>query len=174
MAESKVEVGRWDERDPGRAARGAGPGLQALEALAWVLDSSIPVPGTRFRIGLDGLLGLVPVVGDLLGTLLSAYILVQAARMGVPRVTLLRMGFNVTLEAVVGMVPVAGDLFDFAWKANQRNVELLRAHARDPGRARRGDWAFASLFILFVLAAAGLLGWGTFALGRALLGLFGG
>jgi hypothetical protein len=152
------------------ANAGDPPELQALEGLAWLLDSSIPIPGTRMRIGLDALLGLIPVVGDLIGMALSSFILIQAARMGVPRVTLLRMGFNVTLEAVVGLIPFAGDAFDMAWKSNKRNVDLLRAHVRDPGRARRGDWLFASAFILFAIALAGGLAWAGFAIGRALFG----
>ena len=96
-----------------------------LARLAWLLDSSIPVPGTRFSIGLDALIGLVPVVGDLVGVLLSCYILGEAVRLGVGRRTLARMAFNVALEGLVGMVPVAGDLFDAGWKANQRNMRLL-------------------------------------------------
>jgi hypothetical protein len=163
----KVEVGRWD-RKPSRD--GDPPELQALEVLAWILDSSIAVPGTRFRIGLDALLGMIPIVGDALGALISGFILVQAARMGVPRVTLLRMGFNVAIESVVGMVPVAGDLFDAAWKSNERNVDLLRAHVRDPRRARRGDWLFAALLIFAVMALAAGLGWAAYALIRLMIG----
>lgn len=167
----KVEVGRWDEKDRPRP-EDAGTPLGQLEALAWILDSSIPVPGTRFRVGLDAVIGLIPVVGDVVGAALSTYILYMAARQGIPRVTLLRMGFNVTLEAVVGLIPFAGDLFDFAWKANRRNVELLRAHIQDPERARKGDAIFAAGFMLIAVAVLGLLAWGGFLLGRKLWGLF--
>ena len=169
----KVEVGRWDEKDR-RRPEDAGTPLGQLEALAWILDSSIPVPGTRFRVGVDAVIGLIPVVGDLIGAALSTYILFMAARQGVSRVTLLRMGFNVTLEAVVGLIPFAGDVFDFAWKANRRNVELLRAHITDPARARKGDAIFAAGFLLFAVAVLGLLAWGGFLLGRKLIGAFGG
>jgi hypothetical protein len=169
----RVEIGRWDEAEPRRTAALAEE-VRRLEAFAWLLDSSIPVPGTRLRIGLDPLIGLIPVVGDLAGMLFSAYILVRAARLGIPRVTLLRMGFNVTLETVVGMIPIAGDAFDFWWQANRKNVELLKAHLNDPGRARRGDWLFALLFLLGAAALLFLLGWGGLALGRAVLGLFAG
>jgi len=96
-----------------------------LARLAWLLDSSIPVPGTRFSIGLDALIGLVPVVGDLVGVLLSCYILGEAARLGASRGVLARMALNIALEGVIGVVPLAGDLFDAAWKANQRNLRLL-------------------------------------------------
>lgn len=173
MGTPKVEIGRWDEANP-RRADALSEEVRQLEAFAWLLDSSIPVPGTRLRIGLDPLIGLIPVVGDLVGMLFSAYILVRAARLGIPRVTLLRMGFNVTLESVVGMIPIAGDAFDFWWQANRKNVDLLKAHLDDPGRARRGDWLFALLFLLGAAALLFLLGWGGLALGRAVLGLFGG
>jgi len=101
------------------------PPADALELLAWWLDSAIVVPGTRFRVGLDALIGLVPGIGDLIGAALSAYIVAAAARRGLPRSVLFRMALNVGLEALVGVVPIVGDLFDAAWKANQRNVALL-------------------------------------------------
>jgi hypothetical protein len=131
------------------------PSDDGLERLAWWLDSAIVVPGTRFRIGLDALIGLIPGLGDLLGAALSAYIIAAAARRGLPRSVLLRMTLNVGLEALVGVVPIVGDLFDAAWKANQRNVALLRQYAAVPRRAHAhsrlvvGGWLLA----LFALAA---------------------
>jgi hypothetical protein len=98
-----------------------------LNRLAWLLDSSIRVPGTDFRIGLDALLGLLPGGGDVAGVLLSGYIVLEAARMGAPGKTLFLMVLNVAVEAFVGVLPLVGDLFDAAWKANQRNVSLLNA-----------------------------------------------
>lgn len=167
MAKPKVEIGTWGEKER-RGSEASNPALNNLEALAWILDSSIPIPGMRFRIGVESLIGLIPVLGDAIGALLSSYILVVSAKLGAPRVTLLRMGFNVALEAVVGLVPLLGDLFDFAWKANRRNVELLRAHLENPTQARRGDWIFAALFILGVIALLFLFGWAAFAIGQAL------
>jgi hypothetical protein len=172
MGTARAEIGRWDEREPRTPA--LAEEVRKLEALAWMLDDSIPVPGTRLRIGLDPLIGLIPVLGDLVGMLFSAYILVQAARLGIPRVTLLRMGFNVAVEAAVGIIPFVGDAFDFWWQANRKNVDLLKAHVRDPGRARRGDWLFAALFLAGAAALLFLLGWGGLALARALAGLFAG
>lgn len=96
-----------------------------LRTLAWVLDDSLPIPGTKYRIGLDALVGLVPGVGDLLGTVLSSYIVLQAAQLGVSKATLVRMVINIAIEGVLGSVPFAGDVFDAAWKANQKNVVLL-------------------------------------------------
>jgi hypothetical protein len=186
-----VEVGRWQDRERRTGAGPGGPGgpgmdprldprtkgdagspVGRLDILAWALDSSIAIPGTAFRVGLDSLIGLIPVIGDVIGMALSSYILFMAAKLGVPRVTLLRMGFNVALEGIVGLVPLAGDVFDMAWKANRRNVDLLRAHLENPSRARKGDWLFAALLLLGVVALLGLLAWAGFALGRAMLGLF--
>ena len=86
--------------------------LQRLRALSHLLDDSLRVPGTRFRFGLDAVIGLVPGIGDVSGAALSAYVLVQAGRLGAPKATLLRMAGNVALEAIVGTVPFVGDLFD--------------------------------------------------------------
>lgn len=102
-----------------------------LERLAWWLDSSLRVPGTGLRVGYDALVGLIPGVGDVAGAAVSAWLVNEARRLGIPRRTLLRMVGNVGLELAVGAVPVLGDLFDAWFKANQRNVRLLReARAR--------------------------------------------
>ena len=118
-----------------------------LDELAWLLDSSIPIPGTRLTIGLDALIGLVPFIGDLIGVLLSGYIVGEAARLGAPRIVLARMAYNIAIEGVVGIVPVAGDVFDAAWKANQRNVRLLRAWIDDPRRTARSSSVFAASLV---------------------------
>ena len=104
---------------------GAREQRKKLRRLAWLLDSSIGIPGTRYRFGLDPLLGLFPVVGDILGMVISSYIVIQAARLGAPGALLARMLLNIGIEGLIGAVPVAGDIFDAAWKANQRNVRLL-------------------------------------------------
>ena len=97
-----------------------------VHRLARLMDSSIRLPG-GFRIGVDGLIGLVPVVGDLAAAGASAYIVAQAARAGVPASVLARMVLNVALDAVIGAIPVLGDVFDFAFKANLRNARLMDA-----------------------------------------------
>jgi hypothetical protein len=125
-----------------------------LSRLAWLLDSSIPIPGTRFTIGLDALIGLFPVIGDVVGVVLSSYILREAAALGVSRSILLRMAFNVAVEGLVGMIPFAGDVFDAAFKANQRNVRLLNAYFDQPAQAARSSRAFV-FWLSF--AVAGLL-----------------
>ena len=103
--------------------------VRHLRRLSWLLDSSIPLPG-GYRIGLDGIIGLIPGLGDALGASMSTYIVVQAARLGASPVQLLRMMMNILVETVVGTIPVLGDLFDFAWKANERNMVLLDAQLR--------------------------------------------
>jgi len=128
-----------------------------LNWLAWLLDSSIPIPGTRFTIGLDALIGLFPVVGDLAGVFLSSYILNEAAALGAPRSILLRMAFNVGVEGLVGMIPFAGDVFDAAFKANQRNVRLLNAWLDRPVEARRASRMFVFLLSFAVIAFLVLL-----------------
>lgn len=134
-----------------------------LKRLAWLLDSAIPLPG-GYRIGLDGLIGLVPGLGDVVAALLSSYIVVEAARLRVPASVLLRMGLNVALELIIGAVPVAGDLFDFAFKANERNVRLLEASLGPPEQVqalrRQSGWTVAAalavptLVLLLALALA--------------------
>lgn len=170
----KPEVGRiGDPNDRIRRNEPLPPSqVQHLDQLAWLLDNSIEVPGIRFRIGLDGLLGMVPVLGDILGAAISTYILWLAAKLGVPRVTLMRMSLNVAVETVVGVVPFLGDLFDMAWKANTRNVEILKAHLQDPKRARRSDWLFTAVLLLALLSLMALMGWAAFSVGRAVLGFF--
>lgn len=124
-----------------------------LERLAWFLDSSIKVPGFNARFGLDGLIGLIPGVGDVISALISSVVISEAARMGAPKTLLLKMAFNVLVDTVVGAVPLVGDLFDFAWKANNRNVSLLNRYLDSPRETEVNSRVFV---------------WG---LGAALLGL---
>ena len=114
------------------------------------------MPGTSIRFGFDPILGLVPGLGDAVGAVLAAWVLIEAFRMGASRATLLRMAGNVALDAGLGAIPVFGDLFDFAWKANLRNVALLERHLAAPAQARRADRSFVVLVIsgVFVMALA--------------------
>lgn len=95
-----------------------------LRRIAHLMDSSIRVPGTRYRVGLDALIGLIPGVGDAAGLAVSAYVVLAARRLGVPRRTLARMAANVGVDALVGSIPVLGDVFDLGFKANRRNLRL--------------------------------------------------
>jgi hypothetical protein len=132
---------------PERDARHTGKTLQRVRDLAWLLDNSIPIPGTSIRIGLDPILGLIPGLGDAVGALLSGYILLRAGDLGVSRGTLARMGLNVLIEALLGMVPLVGDLFDAGWKANQRNIKLLERSLTMPVLARRSDRLFLGVLV---------------------------
>lgn len=107
--------------------------LDRVEVLANWLDARWVIPGTRWRIGLDGILGLVPGIGDTITTLISTYILYEAHRLGAPGHIKLRMLANIFIDWLVGSIPLFGDIFDVAWKANLRNARLLREYL-----ARRG------------------------------------
>jgi hypothetical protein len=108
------------------------PTEERTRALARLLDSRFRVPGTGLRFGLDGILGLVPGVGDAAGLALSTYVIVQAVALGARGATVGRMVANVALDATVGSIPVLGWVFDFWFKANNRNVALLERHGTDP------------------------------------------
>jgi hypothetical protein len=143
-----------------------------LNWLAWLLDSSIRIPGTRFSIGLDFLIGLFPVLGDLSGVLLSSYILTEAARLGAPKALLVRMAFNIGVEGLIGSIPFVGDVFDAAWKANQRNVRLLNAWLDKPARTERSSRRFGVSLVVVIAVFLTLLAVGTFLLLRWIIGLF--
>jgi uncharacterized protein DUF4112 len=130
-----------------------------IRALARFLDNSISIPGTDWRFGFDAVVGLVPVVGDLIGGSLSAYILLEAARAEVPILTLARMLANVGIDTLVGSVPALGDLFDAAWKANMKNVVLLERHlavSAPPAQEKRsviGATILAMIALVLIVAA---------------------
>jgi len=128
--------------------------LDALRKVSQLLDSAFVVPGTTYRVGLDPIMGLVPVIGDLVSPLFTIGILWQARELAIPRVVQLRMIFNVAIDTLLGVVPVVGDLFDFAWKANDRNMALLDRHAAEEHLAAPGDWVFVAAMILVLVAIA--------------------
>ena len=132
--------------------------LRNVRALGWLMDNAIEIPGTRFRIGLDALIGLIPVVGDAVAFVIGSYILMSAARLGVPRVVLARMLANVGIDAALGAVPLVGDLFDAAWRANAKNAALLEQALAEPHRARRSStWVLVGLVLaVFLLVFGGL------------------
>lgn len=132
--------------------------LDRLHRVGYLLDNSIGIPGTRFRLGLDSLIGLVPGIGDAVAGLLSLYIIVEAHRLGVPRTLLARMGWNVAIDTLVGEVPILGDLFDIGFKANLRNLALLDGFAQRPAAVQRSSRLLLALIILgVVLVTAGAI-----------------
>jgi hypothetical protein len=119
--------------------------------LARWLDDAFRIPGTSIRFGLDPLIGLVPGLGDIVGGLLSAYIVVEAVRAKAPRPLLVRMLANLGVDMLFAALPVAGDLFDAGWKANSRNLSLLRQHLERPDEARVASRAFVAMLIACVV-----------------------
>lgn len=98
--------------------------VKRMQTVAWILDDGIRIPGSDRRIGIDPLIGVIPIAGDVVAGGISLYIILEAARLGVTYRTILRMLGNVAVDVVAGSVPYLGDIFDAAWKANKRNVEL--------------------------------------------------
>jgi hypothetical protein len=115
-----------------------------LDALARLMDNSFTLPGTNIRMGFDALLGLVPVIGDIVSQAISSYVIWEAKRLGVSRLTLWRMIGNSTIDTVVGFIPLVGDAFDVAFRSNAKNVALLKTHLEKkgykPDRIRRHDF----------------------------------
>jgi uncharacterized protein DUF4112 len=138
-------------RGPGPVVSTHGPQLERLRRLARLLDSAVQLPGTRVRFGLDPIIGLVPGLGDVIGAIFSTLIIFQAARLGAPRSTLIRMLANVGVDTLVGEIPLLGDLFDFGWKSNTRNIALLEQHLHRPVAAK------AASRRLLILLGLGLL-----------------
>jgi hypothetical protein len=130
--------------------------LAGIRRIAELLDSAFVIPGTSYRIGLDPIIGLIPMVGDLASPIFTIGLLWQAYDLGIPKVVQLRMIFNAAIDALIGAIPVAGDLFDFAWKSNQWNLALLELHAYEERHPAVGDWVFVLAMMTLLLAIAAL------------------
>lgn len=127
MAEA-LRPNRYDPKQEASLAR--------LEALAKLMDSSFKIPGTEVTMGLDALIGIIPVAGDLLASMVSSYMIWEARQLGASRWLLARMVANTALDTVLGSVPVVGDAFDVLFRANVKNMALLRRHLERQGIAR--------------------------------------
>src|SRR5690606_2958988 len=130
---------------------------EGLDNLARYLDGLFRIPGTSWRFGLDGLIGLVPNVGDTITSFASFYILLAGVRYGVPKITLLRMALNIAIDYIVGAIPFLGDLFDFFWKSNKRNMDLIRTRATGKDKGTTADYIFIfiviSILVLLLIAS---------------------
>jgi hypothetical protein len=113
--------------------------LERLEALAKLLDSSFFVPGTNIRMGLDGVIGLVPVVGDLISGAISSYLIWEARRLGASRWVIGRMAANTLIDTTIGAIPIVGDAFDIVFRTNVKNLALLRKHLARKGLIAPGS-----------------------------------
>jgi hypothetical protein len=129
--------------------------LRRLRQISHLLDNAIPIPGTRYRIGLDPVLGLIPGGGDLISSIFAGYVVFKAAQLGAPRETLVQMAANIVFDTVAGTVPVAGDLLDVTWKANVKNIELLDAHLGSPEPGKKADWLFVAALLLGLMLIVG-------------------
>ncbi len=129
----------------------------SLESLAKYLDDWVKIPVVGWRFGLDAIIGLIPNVGDTVTSLASFYILVAGVRYGVPKITLLRMAFNIGLDYAVGAIPVVGDAFDFFWKSNKQNMDLIRERGIGKGQGTTSDYLFVfgiiGVLILILIAS---------------------
>ena len=127
-----------------------------------LLDELVAVPGTPIKVGLDPVIGLIPVVGDAVAAGVGAWVIAEAARFGVPRVVLGRMVLNLLVDLGVGAIPLLGDLYDVFFRSNTRNLDLFRRHALDPHASTRGERAF---FLGLLLLIVGVLWLAFVALG---------
>lgn len=137
-----------------------------LEKISRFMDSSIRLPG-GYRIGWDGIIGLMPGIGDVVGMCISLYIIAGAIRLGASRLTVIRMMGNIGVETVVGAVPVVGDVFDLAFKANSRNMRILHSQQLDPDATHQKSLVGLNIVLIIIAVVLLLLMW-------ALLSLIGG
>ena len=150
--------------------RATDSGTADVELLAWLLDNSIPIPGTGQRVGIDALVGLIPGAGDLVSAGLGLLVVARATQRGLPTVVLARMLVNVALDLAIGAIPIVGDLFDFAYKSNARNVGLLRRYAETPNASTAGQWLFLGGLLAVLGLAAFAFVWAAWAVIGAILG----
>lgn len=139
--------------------------LKQMDALAKLMDTQFRLPGTNFRFGLDGILGLIPGAGDLSTFAVSGYMIWVMAHNGASGYVMARMILNVLLDALIGSIPLLGDLFDFAFKANTRNMQLMQQHYRE-GRHHGSAWKVILPVLIVLLLVIIALIWGTYELIR--------
>ena len=126
--------------------------LSLIRFLADLLDQRFTIPGTSIRIGLDPIISLIPGVGDLIANLAGSAILLVAAKLGVPKIVLIRMGLNIAINASIGAIPLFGDILSIWFRSNIKNVELLERHLGTSGRRAAGDWLFVLVILAILLA----------------------
>jgi hypothetical protein len=145
--------------------------LAEVETLAWLLDNSIPVPGTGGRrFGIDAIIGIVPGVGDVVSGVLGLLVVWRGSRMGLPRIVVARMLLNALLDIAIGAIPVIGDAFDLWFKASTRNLALMRRHLERPDTSTREDWTAVVVVVGLAVAVIGAILWLIVAVIGAIIG----
>ena len=125
--------------------------LLRLKLLSERLDNSIKIPGTNQKIGIDAIIGIIPILGDFIGAIFSTYILYSGIKMGVSSKIVKKMATNIAIEFILGSIPIIGDIFDALWKANKRNVELIeKATLENQENNRLNHLIMASLIIIIL------------------------
>jgi hypothetical protein len=133
------------------------PALKNIDRLAKLMDAQFRLPGTNYRFGLDGLLGLIPGAGDLSTLAVSGYMISIMAKNGASGYVIARMMVNVMIDALLGSIPFIGDLFDFVFKANLKNMKLMREHYQE-GRHRGSAWkVIVPVLILLILVVGAII-----------------
>jgi len=138
--------GRWNSEEKSSEQKSS----EQKSTLVWLLDESIPLPG-GYRVGLDGILGLIPGIGDVASSGISTFILYKAYKQNLPKLVMFKMLLNIILDTVLGAIPIIGDLFDFAWKANTKNAYLLDEYHSNPNKTYKRSVAATGVFILMLI-----------------------
>jgi hypothetical protein len=161
LSSSDVEIIPPHRTGGRETPRPVGDPLEKDPVLTWLaglMDSAFVIPGTKIRIGLDPLIGFIPVAGDVIGALVSAFIVFRCRALKLPGIVLTRMGINVVLNALIGALPVVGDVFSMWFRSNERNLDLARGHLANPAKATRRDWvAVLGICAAILIAAVGVV-----------------
>src|SRR5262245_6839393 len=139
-----------------------------LDSFAWLLDNYFRIPGLGWRFGIDAIIGLVPGLGDVVTGALGVLLLIRAVQFKLPKIVITRMILNNLIDITIGAIPFLGDLFDFAFKANTRNMVLFRKYAEGPNESTVSHWIFVAVLIGFFAAILGLIAFGTYYVLRLL------
>ena len=126
--------------------------LLRLKLLSERLDNSIKIPGTNQKIGIDAIIGLIPILGDFIGVIFSTYIMYSGIKMGVSSKIVTKMATNIAIEFILGSIPIIGDIFDALWKANKRNVELIEEVTIENQENHRLNYLIMASLIILILA----------------------
>lgn len=122
-----------------------------------LLDESVRIPGTSTRAGIDPIIGLIPILGDAVAAVVGIWVILEAARFGIPRVVVARMSFNVLVDLAIGAIPLIGDIYDVTMRSNTRNLALFKRHALDPDASTAGHRAFFAGLVLILVGLVWLV-----------------